>query len=31
MFTAAVFLDVQKAFDTEWHPDMPYKLPILKI
>jgi hypothetical protein len=23
--TAAVFLDIEKAFDTTWHPDLLYK------
>jgi hypothetical protein len=26
MCTAAVFLDMEKAFDTTWHPDFLYKL-----
>jgi hypothetical protein len=26
MSTAAVFLDIEKAFDTTWHPDLLYKL-----
>jgi hypothetical protein len=26
MFTAAVFLDIEKAFDTTWHPGLLYKL-----
>jgi hypothetical protein len=26
MSTAAVFLDIEKAFDTAWHSDLPYKL-----
>jgi hypothetical protein len=30
MSTAAVFLDIRKAFDTTWHPGMLYKLSKLK-
>jgi hypothetical protein len=30
MSTAAVFLDIEKAFDTIWHPGLPYKLSNLK-
>jgi hypothetical protein len=26
MYTAAVFLDIEKAFDTTWHPGLLYKL-----
>jgi hypothetical protein len=26
MSTAAVFLDIEKAFDTTWHPGLLYKL-----
>jgi hypothetical protein len=26
MSTAAVFLDIEKAFDTTWHYGLPYKL-----
>jgi hypothetical protein len=26
MSTAAVFLDIEKAFDTSWHPGLLYKL-----
>jgi hypothetical protein len=26
MSTAAVFFDIEKAFDTTWHPGLPYKL-----
>jgi hypothetical protein len=26
MFTTAVFLDIEKAFDTTWHNGLPYKL-----
>jgi len=26
MSTAAVFLDIEKGFDTTWHPGLPYKL-----
>jgi hypothetical protein len=30
MSTAAVFLDIEKAFDTTWHPGLLYKLSELK-
>jgi hypothetical protein len=30
MSTAAVFLDIEKAFHTTWHPGFPYKLTKLK-
>jgi hypothetical protein len=30
MYTAAVFLDIEKAFDTTWHPGLLYKLHKLK-
>jgi hypothetical protein len=30
MSTAAVFLDIEKAFDTTWHPGLLYKLAKLK-
>jgi hypothetical protein len=30
MSTAAVFLDIEKAFDTTWHPGLLYKLSKLK-
>jgi hypothetical protein len=30
MSTAAVFLDIEKAFDTTWHPGLLYKLSNLK-
>jgi len=30
MSTAAVFLDIEKAFDTTWHSGLPYKLPKLR-
>jgi hypothetical protein len=30
MSTAAVFLDIEKAFDTTWHTDLLYKLSELK-
>jgi hypothetical protein len=29
MSTAAVFLDIEKVFDTTWHPALLYKLPKL--
>jgi hypothetical protein len=29
MSTAAMFLDIEKAFDTTWHPGLLYKLPEL--
>jgi hypothetical protein len=31
MSTAAVFLDIEKAFDTTWHSGLQYKLPELEI
>jgi hypothetical protein len=31
MSTAAVFLDIEKAFDTTWHPGLLYKLSELKV
>jgi hypothetical protein len=31
MSTAAVFLDIEKAFDTTWHPGLLYKLSKLQI
>jgi hypothetical protein len=31
MSTAAVFLDIEKAFDTTWYPGLLYKLHKLKI
>jgi retron-type reverse transcriptase len=30
MFTAEVFLDIEKAFDTTWHPGLLYKLSVLE-
>jgi hypothetical protein len=30
MSTAAVFFDIEKAFDTTWHLGLLYKLPDLK-
>jgi hypothetical protein len=30
MSTAAVFWDIEKAFDTTWHPGLLYKLSKLK-
>jgi hypothetical protein len=30
MSTAAVFLDIEKAYDTTWHPGLLYKLSKLK-
>jgi len=31
MFTAAIFLDIQKAFDTTWHPGLLHKISELHI